>query len=396
MQQKKYDIVIVGAGLGGLSLAARLADSGLKILCLEKAKLASSKNFDGRTTGLLNNSIEILEKAGVWGFAQTSAEPMTRLTIVDDNNGKSEAVTVSFDPFDIGQDMFGVNISNMALKAALLKKVKAAKNITLRDVTQVRDLIHHKQEVELTLSNGDCVSASLCVAADGRMSPMRMMAGIEVKTLDYPQTAIVCVASHELPHEGESVEFYSASGPFTLVPFEGNQSSIVWVADKNDAKDLLEMKADKFADALTQKAENRFGAMKLVSTRQSFPLSALHAKNFAKDRMVLIAEAAHGLSPIGAQGLNLTLRDVDCLARLVEEAATAGKDLGGASLIEAYESKRKLDTFSRVVGVDALNRLVSNDNFVLGKLRQAGLQAVNRVTPLRKILMQQGMQPSFF
>ena len=248
--------------------------------------------------------------------------------------------------------------------------------------------------VTATLDNGQIIDASLIIGTDGRKSIVRTIAGIEAKTRDYGQMAMTCLLSHTKPHNFTSTEIHRGGGPFTFVPMPGNASSLVWVEKSEAANDFLAMNKTAFQQAIQDRSLGLLGKITLESTPESWPLMTLDAERLTGDRAVLAAEAAHVLSPIGAQGLNLSLRDIATLAEILTDAARLGEDIGTPLVLARYEKRRRADIKSHTLGIDHLNRAVANDAVIVKDARRRGLQAFDKITPLKSFIMRQGLAPS--
>jgi 2-octaprenyl-6-methoxyphenol hydroxylase len=242
--------------------------------------------------------------------------------------------------------------------------------------------------IDIALANDSVVTARLAVAADGRRSRLREAAGIPVETWQYDQTALVCNLRHTLPHDDTSTEFHTEHGPFTLVPLGPNRSSIVWVDRPAESRRRLDMTDAELAAAIEERSASILGTVEVDGGRQVFPLSGMTARDFAAARVMLAGEAAHVFPPIGAQGLNLGYRDV---AALGDVLAGLLPDPGASSVLAAYDTARRADVLSRTAAVDALNRTLLTDFLPVQALRGLGLFLVDRVPPLRRLAIRQGL-----
>lgn len=388
------DIVISGGGVPGLTLAMLLGRLGLKITLLEPYPPKPVKNIqpDGRTAALMAKSINILTSAGLWGACKPYGAPLKTLRIIE---GETRA---DFQAAEIGLPCFGINMPNNLQRAVMTECAAQEKNITM-----IRDSLASFEAdalgVTVTLSGGQSVRARLLVGADGRQSKIRADCGITVWERDYGQSALTCLIDHSRPHDDISTEFHRPGGPFTIVPLpdtpSGHRSSIVWVEYNDDADRFLKMRRQDFEAALQERSENLVGQVTLATPPQAWPLKALRARALIAPRIALIAEAAHVVHPLGAQGLNLSLRDVAALAEEIADAARRGEDIGGTAILNRYQSRRHADIWTRVIGTDSLNRMVSNDVSLLRGLRSAGLKTISTLEPLRRFTMNEGVMPGY-
>lgn len=383
------DVAVVGGGPAGLATAIALADAGARV-----ALIAPRPGVDDwRTTALLGDSIDLLERHGVWSELRTVAAPLRRMRLVDASDRLFRAPDVSFDAREIGRDLFGYNVANGPLVAALSDAVAARSGGIARYEALFQALDHAEGGERLTLSSGEIVIAALVVAADGRNSAVRQAAGIGVRSWSYPQEALVLALSHSEPHHDTSVEFHTEAGPFTLVPHGAGRSSLVWM----DKPEVIERMAGLDDATLALEIERRsgsaWGTMTVDSPRQRWPISGFQARQLASGRVVLVGEAAHGFPPIGAQGFNLTLRDIAKLEKIVRATThpPTGKPLDGAAVARSYGNARRFDVTGRVTGVDLLNRSLLSGFLPMQFARAAGLVLAREVGPLRRLMMRAGL-----
>lgn len=394
MAQKQTDIVILGGGAGGLSLAAILGSAGLNITVVDPHKPAPFKKTmaSGRTVALMESSLNIIKAAGVWDVLEPRSNPMEMMRIFDDSDGARDPIEVEFPATDIGLSQFGYNIPNALLRAALFERVQ-----TLKTVTFIEDAFESFEtsdtDIAVHLKSKKTINAKLIIGADGRNSAVRAFAGIKTKIKKYEQSAITCLINHSHSHNNTSTEFHRGNGPMALVPLPGNQSSVVWVESHENADALLRLKKQEFEHALQTKTHNVLGGITLEIGPEAWPLCSIKAQELTAARLALVAEAAHVMSPITAQGLNLSLRDVAALAEEIMHAARLGLDIGSGSVLKAYAKRRRADIETRVFGVDTMNRAVSTNTLGLKRLRRAGLKSLDTLLPLKTLAMQIGLAP---
>jgi 2-octaprenyl-6-methoxyphenol hydroxylase len=380
------DVAVVGGGPAGLTAAVALAAAGVRT-----ALIAPPHPGDNRTTALLAGSVAALDALGAWERAREHAEPMRAIRLIDDRGGLLRAPEVTFDAHEIGLDAFGYNIANTDLVAALEARARALP--LQRHVAKVTAVAIGDDAVTLALEAGASVRARLVVAADGKQSLCREAAGIETEHWSYPQSALTCNVAHARPHGGISTEFHTRHGPFTLVPLAGNRSSLVWVMAPEDAARRAALDDQALAREIERQAHSMLGKVQAEPGRGLFPLSGLRARTLAADRIVLVGEAAHVLPPIGAQGFNLGLRDAATIADVVADALRVGSDPGGADALRGYADRRRADVASRTLAVDLLNRSLLTDFIPLQGLRGIGLALLERIGPLRRAMMREGVSP---
>lgn len=393
MKQQSTDILVCGGGTPGLALSLLLAKAGLAVTLVERGSLSSCPEKtmpDARTTALMQGSINILKQTGAWEAALPAGEYMKVLRIIDDTSAMP--VSVDFEAGEIGLDHFGVNMPGAFLTAALAQTARKTENLRIMAPAVLSALEPDDFGITATI-DGQPVRATLIVGADGRQSAIRALSKIGASTHDYNQHAICCLIKHNRPHHFISTEFHRPSGPFTLVPLPENTSSVVWVDGSEDAKRHMALNRRSFIQALQERSGNALGAIDLITPPSSWPLIRMKARNIIAHRVALVAEAAHVIHPLGAQGLNLSLRDVAALAETIIDAARLGQDPGRDTILKSYREKRAQDLFSRTAGTDLLNQMVSTRSSLLGAMRKSGLKTLDRLSVLKHLIMQEGLAP---
>ncbi|MGR7997021.1 UbiH/UbiF family hydroxylase [Xanthobacter sp. ZOL 2024] len=381
-----HDVVVVGGGPAGLALALGLAARGISTALVT----GPERNVDHRTTALLEGSVRILDDFGVWSRLAASTAPLRDMRIADATRRLVRAPEVTFRSAEIGLEAFGYNIENDALRLGLLAAAleQPRLHVARTSVTRV-EVDDTAATVEL--AEGAPLRARLVVGADGRGSLVRAAAGIGMRAHAYPQVAFTATVRHTRPHEETSTEFHTESGPFTLVPLPGDRSSIVCVVSEREAIRLMGLSEADLSRELEARAGSILGRFTVEPGRGAFPLAAETAETLVAPRIALVAEAAHIMPPIGAQGLNLGLRDVAELVALVDRAAALGEDVGGAELLARYDRARRSDIEGRMRAVDVLNRSLLSDFLPIQSMRGFGLYLLDRVGPLRRAVMRLGI-----
>lgn len=388
---EKTDILISGGGLAGLTTAARLAGSGAAITLVDPASPGTEGEAqDLRTTALLQPSIETLTRAGAWAEMAGASAPLNCMRLVD-AGGRQRIIreTADFRAEEVSSTPFGQNVANTEIRRALEARL-AASGVTRRKAAVSGSFMRGERRI-VRLSNGETISARLVIAADGRDSALRDAAGITARRWSYGQKALVFAVTHDMPHEGISTEIHSTGGPCTLVPMPDNEgracSSVVWMVPGPRAAQLAALADSALTAELTEETLGLYGPLEMIGGRAVWPIISQIATRLTAPRLALVAEAAHVIPPIGAQGLNMSLRDVEVLAGLVERA----KDPGAESLLAQYQSRRFPDIAARVAGVDLLNRAAQAEWQPLRDLRRLGLKAIHEVTPIRQMAMRLGL-----
>ncbi|MCC8933347.1 UbiH/UbiF family hydroxylase [Rhizobium sp. 'Codium 1'] len=381
----EYDIAVIGAGPAGQIAAIAMARGGRRVMLVGPEPDAS----DRRTTALMEQSLSMMGRLGLWQDLKARAAPLAVMQIIDGTRRLLRAPTVAFRSAEIGLEAFGYNIPNSALLETLSKSVSAEPLITRK--TCAADTIQIGTDgVTIELSGEDAITAAFAIGADGRRSNTRESAGVGVKTWSYPQTAVVMNLTHTLPHQNISTEFHTESGPFTQVPLPGLRSSLVWVVTPQEAERLTALPVEQLSGEVEARMQSMLGQVTVEDGVQAWPLSGMTATRFGKGRAAFVGEAGHAFPPIGAQGLNLSLRDIAALEDILADhnSGPIAPDCG-----DRFDRKRRLDIASRTASVDLLNRSLLSDLLPVQMLRAAGLQVLASVAPLRNLIMQEGVAP---
>ncbi|MBN9266003.1 MAG: hypothetical protein BGN89_00435 [Alphaproteobacteria bacterium 64-6] len=385
------EVLVVGTGPAGLVAALAMAQAGLTTIAVGPA---IDPARDTRTTALFTGSVALLKNLGLGALLCPAMVPMTGLRLIDDTGGIWRAPEVLFRAGELGLSEFGINIDNAALNTALFTAARAQDGLQLVEGTVASDFQSDDKGVTVKLGSGDTISARLIVGADGRGSLCRREAGIEASTSPYPQSAVATRFHHTRPHDGISSEFHRPAGPLTTVPLTGLESSLVWVETPEEARRLMALDEPAFIHELDHRLQGLLGTVTSIGPRASFPLTRMTADRLGARRIALIGEAAHVIPPIGAQGLNLGLRDIATLVELVTRARSLGADIGGDAVLKAYDTERRGDVATRATMVDTLNRSLISDFLPLHLVRGAGLHALNTIPWLRRLVMREGLHPS--
>lgn len=382
---QNVEIAVVGEGLAGSIAALALARAGRKVALVAPV----TERNDHRTTALMDHSIRFVDSLGLWEDLQTQAAALTVMQILDGTKRLFRAPPAQFRAPDVGLYAFGYNIPNRILMEKLRTAVGAEANIERVDAS-LQTLTLSSDVVSLGLSSGEKLEAAFVVGADGRNSHVRESAAISVRRWAYPQTAVVLNFAHDVPHNNVSTEFHTETGPFTQVPLPGNRSSLVWVVKPQEAERLLSLELDSISREVEMRMQSLLGKVSIEEGAEAWALSSLMADRFGKGRIALIGEAAHAFPPIGAQGLNLSLRDVIELVELLK--STNGAPIA-ADLGDRFNRRRRGDIMSRTFGVDLLNRSLLSDFLPMQVARAAGLHMLTSIGPLRNVLMREGVEP---
>lgn len=390
------DILISGGGIAGLTAAATFAARGFSVICVDPTAPVTERasvGADLRTTAFLQPAKALLEEAGLWTRLAPFAAPLQIMRIIDAGGAEPEPRVVrEFNAAEISDLPFGWNLPNWLLRREMLARLGELAKAEFRPGVGTKSLFTRTNEARVTLTDGSRVTCKLVLACDGRASPMREAAGIGVQTTRYGQKALAFAVTHDLPHENVSTEIHRTGGPFTLVPLpdlEGRPSSaIVWMETAANADRLAALAEEDFEAEMNIRSCGVLGPLKLASRRTLWPIISQRAEALVAERVALMAEAAHVVPPIGAQGLNMSLAD---LRVLVDLATKRPEGLGHAAMLGAYEKARHGDIKLRVSGIDLLNRASMIEARPLRDLRAGGLNALYSLPQVRRMLMQMGL-----
>jgi 2-octaprenyl-6-methoxyphenol hydroxylase len=385
----RADVIILGGGLVGLSLALALDRHGLAALVVDPADPTTqiAPAYDGRATAVSSSSWRMLEMLGVAERLEGMTCPIRSIRVSEG----LEPGGIAFDPAD-GDDPLGMMVENRLLRAALRDSALAAERIRLLMPATPAETVRDANGARVALADGRLLAAPLLVAAEGRNSPAREAAGIPLARWAYDHVAIVATVVHERPHGETAYEIFYSGGPFAILPMLAGEdgrprSAIVWSVRKRDAAAILGLAERALAHEIEKRMGGFLGAVALAGPRWTYPLGFHHAARITGLRLALAGDAAHGIHPIAGQGLNLGFRDAAALAEVLVEGARLGLDLGDAQLLERYERWRGLDTFMVAMATDSLTRLYGVPGRAASAVRRFGMGMVQRIGPLKERLM---------
>ncbi len=373
-----------------MTAAIALSGTGAKTALLARR----APYADNRTTALLGASTDLLERLDVWRRCREEAASLQTMRLVDDTGRLIRAPEVRFSADEIGLEQFGYNIDNRSLITALEQRAAEFSNLTRYD-DEAAAIAPDDAAVSVRTGQGEILTARLVVGADGRQSPSRAAAGIEVRRRDLKQSALTFNVTHTHPHKNISTEFHTPQGPCVFVPLPGNRCSVVWVQSTKEAERLMALGDDELSAAAETQSHSILGRVRVEPGRNLFPLAIESPKQFASHRVTLVGESAHVVPPIGAQGLNMGLRDAADIAELAGQAMSRGEDPGSPQVLARYQAARRADVASRTVAIDIANRSLLNDFLAVQSLRAAGMHLLASFGPLRRLAMREGLAPSW-
>jgi ubiquinone biosynthesis UbiH/UbiF/VisC/COQ6 family hydroxylase len=393
---QNFDVVIIGAGPAGLSLAGSLAAQGLAIALVERLPAASLAvpEFDGREIALTHFSVDVLRRLGAW--ARITPETIAPLCEAHVLNG-SAAHTLRLSPGRAQHARLGHLVPNHEIRRALFETVQARSNIRLFAGSMATAIAAATESATLTLACGTALTGRLIVAADTRFSEMRKRAGIGATTRDFGKTMLVCRMAHEKPHHEVATEWFGYGQTIAMLPLNGtaempNRSSLVLTLPAGEIERLRASDEAAFGAEITRRYQGRLGAMRLVSTRHAYPLVAVYAERFVAPRFALVGDAAVGMHPVTAHGFNFGLCGQHVLAGLIAKAAANNGDIGAPALLQRYENAHRLATRPFYLATNATARLYTDDSLPARVLRDAVLRIGARLPPVRQAMVAKLME----
>lgn len=387
------DILISGGGIAGLIAAAAFGVEGYATLCVDPAPPVTEEAATGadlRSTAFLSPSVAFLRQIGLWERLSPFATPLQTMRIVDAGGKLPDArLTRDFDASEIGDEPFGWNLPNWLLRREISARLEALQTVRFQPGIATTDVIPRDEGAIVTLSDGRRLRARLLIGADGRNSPVRQAVGIGVRTFRYGQKALAFAVTHELPHDNISTEIHRLGGPFTLVPLPDRDglpsSAVVWMENGREVARLAALPQEEFAAELNARSAGVLGRLTQATPLSQWPIISQIADRFSARHTALIAEAAHVLPPIGAQGLNMSLADLAALLEL------SRGDPGSKTSLERYNRSRRPDAYARLLGIDALNRASQTGLRPLRDLRAVALGGLYGIAPVRRMMMRAGL-----
>jgi 2-octaprenylphenol hydroxylase len=388
-ESKRYDVIIAGGGITGLTLACVLKHTGLRIGIIEQYQPAPVTNeYSLRVSAINRAALQLFDDVG-------ALERMRRLRVspfremhVWDSTGVGQ---IHFDSADLGLDSLGYIIENNVIQLALLEVVKQADGIDWICPAQIQsvDIQHRLKRVALV--GGGKLAAQLVVGADGTDSVVRQTMGIELVRRSYQQQAIVCTVATELDHQQTAWQCFLPSGPLAFLPLGDGHCSVVWSLDQAEAVTTMALDRQAFAARLEQSFEYRLGAVKPVSANAMFPLAHGHVEQYVQPGLALIGDAAHNIHPLAGQGANLGIMDAACLAGVITDAVKSHRQWSALHTLRKYERGRKGDNRIMETSMTGFKYLFGSNNPFLTEIRNAGLNLVDQIGPVKQILIQQAL-----
>ncbi|WP_083989591.1 FAD-dependent monooxygenase [Paraurantiacibacter namhicola] len=385
----KRDLLIIGGGLVGMTLALTAAKKGFSSHVVDRADPASqmADGFDGRASAISTASWRLFRNIGLDETLEPKGCEIRSIAVTDG----MKPGRIDFTP-EAHEGTLGRMFANRVLRQALFEAAEAEDAIAWHPRAEVTARDRSPHGVSATLADGTKLEAALMIAAEGRGSPTRDNAGITIAKWDYSHRAIIAGLSHERPHDGTAWEIFYSDGPFALLPLLDDEdgthrSALVWTVSESDAAGVLKLGERAFAAEVAKRMHGVFGAVEVTSARSSYPLGFHHTAKITGDRLALVGDAAHGIHPIAGQGLNLGLRDVGALVEVLSDGRRIGLEPGDAQLLDRYEKWRGLDAFSVALATDGLTRIFGIPGRVPSAIRRLGMGAIQRTPRLKSWFM---------
>ncbi len=392
------ELVIAGGGLTGILLGVACAGAGLSTIVIDRQDPAAmaADGFDGRSSAIAYGSRLVFDGIGLWPEIAGDAEPIREIRVADDNSPlflhyDHRELAPGTNPGTTNNAPLGYIVENRVLRRALLTRAATLPSLKLLAPQTVAAMEASDTGAVVLLGDGARLRTRLVVAADGKDSPLRQAAAIRTVEWRYEQTGIVTTVAHQRPHGGIAVEHFLPAGPFAILPMTGNRSSIVWTEHAALAPRLLTLPDAAFAEELRARFGDFLGAVEPIGPRWAYPLALMQAERYVARRLALIGEAAHVIHPIAGQGLNIGIRDIAALAELIVDARRLGLDIGDPAGLDNYQRWRRADALLLAAVTDGLNRLFSTTIPPVRLVRDVGLAMVNRLPPLKRLLMRHAM-----
>ncbi|HEU0220739.1 MAG TPA: FAD-dependent monooxygenase [Paracoccaceae bacterium] len=388
--QTDTDILIAGGGIAGLTLALALASGGFHCILCDPlpVETRAAPDFDGRAYAIAASCQRMLAALGIWEAIAARSQPMLDIVVTDGRPGEAPAPWfLHFDSREGEEGPFAHMVEDRYLRFALLAHLARTPAVTHLAPASLADHRVEPGGVRAVLADGREITARSLVACDGRRSAIAARAGIDYVSWDYHQMGLVSAVEHERPHEGVAHEYFLPAGPFAILPLPGNRVSLVWTERPAEAAAIHALPDAGYHSEIRRRFGSFLGETRLAGRRWIYPLGLALAQSWVRPRLALLGDAAHGIHPLAGQGLNLGLKDVAALAEVLVEANRRGEDIGALDVLERYQAWRRFDSVAVALACDGLNRLFSNDDPVLRRVRDRGLDLVGRIGPARRFFM---------
>jgi 2-octaprenylphenol hydroxylase len=386
----QFDVIIIGGGIVGATAACALGRAGVRVAIVEARQPVpvDQQKPDSRVFAITRASERIFRSLGVWeNIASQGVFAFTDMEVWD---AAGEGMT-HFDAAELGEPCLGHMIEPRIIETALSEQLASDNHITRFCPARFKTVDTRDESVTVTLEDGQCLTASLLIAADGVRSPVRAALGVKTRDHDYRQTSIVALVKTSEPHRDTAWQRFLPGGPLAFLPMQDGWSSIVWTLPTAEADRVMQLGRDAFHAELSAAFANRLGSIVDSGERESWPLRRMHAEQYVMPRAALIGDAAHAIHPLAGQGVNLGLLDAAALAEVIVAARQDDRDPGALRVLRRYERWRRGENLLMMSAMDVINRTFSNAQSPLGSLRNLGLSLANRSGTLRRLFMRHAM-----
>jgi len=386
-----YDILIVGGGMVGSTLACALADTGLQVALIEKhipEEIQKNNDYDLRVSAISHSSQNVFKHLGVWEGIESRRCCAYEKMDVWDADGDGEVI---FDAADNGVKELGHIVENRVIQLALLERIQQLDNVDLISGQSVSQIQYAPETSRITLEDGTEISCRLLVGADGANSAVRQAVDIDLDIAEYDQKGIVAVVTPDKYHQHTAWQRFLPTGPLAFLPLSNGQCSIVWSADSTEADRIMQLDDEKFCSELNHAFDAKLGWVNSASERAAFPLIRRHANCYVKEGLALVGDAAHTIHPLAGQGVNLGLMDAASLAEVIAQAKTFRRGYASLHSLRKYERWRRGENQLMMFSMSGFKNLFGNDNPLISKIRNFGLSLVQKTDVVKSTLMNRAM-----
>ncbi len=387
----EYDVVIVGGGMVGLTLASALGQAEMRVAVLEANPVETSWPDDSiglRVSAITHSSRKVFESVGAWaGMQAQRLTPYGDMQVWDANGTGS----IHFDATDVGNPSLGFIIENRIIQAALYERCQQLATVDIIEGQRWQQWFDGGDHLRLRLDNGDMLHTRLLVGADGARSPVRERAGIKTQGWAYDQHAVMAIVKTELPHQHTCWQRFLDQGPLAFLPLHDNYSCVVWSTSPEQAQDLLAVDDLDFQEQLAQAFDFHLGQVSEVKQRGAFPLRLQHTQEYVRSRLALVGDAAHAIHPLAGQGVNLGVLDAAALVETLLNARASRRDIGQLTTLRKYERWRKGQNVAMMLSMDSFKKVFGNQVAPVQWARNLGLNLTNHTPPLKNVLMEYAM-----
>ena len=391
MKQKKNNIVIIGGGIVGSLLGLILGLNGLKVTIIDRQKKATlySNSYNPKSYALNQGSQSLLMVSGIWDIIKKNSQPISKIQLQQGSSNSSiQPFEINFKN-DINNDCIFYMVEEVYLRKAILSKISSCSNIKYLNSRYVVDQKIKNYYAKIILDDGQMIYSDLIVGSDGYPSTSAKWANIKHSKYNYCQSSVVGIFRHEIPHYDEAFQIFLPSGPLAILPLTGNRSSFVWTMESNEANRKFNLSNQSFLKELNEIFKNKRGSLQLDNQKYIFPISLAISKKIVEEKFVLIGDSAHKIHPIAGQGLNLGIRDVAALSEILILARRLGEDIGSKYVLDRYARWRNIDVLTITFFTDSINKIFSNDNFLLQFTRGLGFRILDNSDTIKKYLIKE-------